>query len=117
MVNQCLVTSSNSFASCVLNVADALFRSRSGEDHEATVLIKTQFMTFWDGLMTEEGCQILIMGATNRPDDVDAAILRRMPSKYYIGLPVSILHPSSSSYITLYGLFMVRVSLETPSTR
>lgn len=68
--------------------ADALFRSRSGEDHEATVLIKTQFMTFWDGLMTEEGCQILIMGATNRPDDVDAAILRRMPSKYYIGLPV-----------------------------
>ena len=51
-------------------------------------MMKTQFMSFWDGLMTDNNCQIMIVGATNRPQDVDAAILRRMPSMFHIGLPV-----------------------------
>ena len=52
-------------------------------------MVKTQFMSFWDGLVTDPNCQVMIMGATNRPQDVDAAILRRMPSMFYVGLPVS----------------------------
>ena len=68
---------------------DAFLRSRSDNDHEATVMMKTQFMTFWDGLGTDNDSQILIMGATNRPDAVDSAILRRMPSKFHVPLPVS----------------------------
>lgn len=51
-------------------------------------MIKTQFMSFWDGLMTDPNCQVMVMGATNRPQDVDAAILRRMPSMFCIGVPV-----------------------------
>ena len=47
-------------------------------------------MTLWDGLSTKQSNnRILIIGATNRPEDVDAAILRRMPQMFYIGLPVS----------------------------
>ncbi len=46
-------------------------------------------MTLWDGLATSQTeNRILIVGATNRPEDVDAAILRRMPQMFYIGLPV-----------------------------
>ena len=50
--------------------------------------MKTQFMTLWDGLTTSQHSnRILIIGATNRPEDVDSAILRRMPQMFYIGLP------------------------------
>ncbi|XP_053393466.1 outer mitochondrial transmembrane helix translocase-like [Mercenaria mercenaria] len=66
---------------------DSFLRSRSTNDHEATLMIKTQFMSFWDGLITDPSCQVIIMGATNRPQDVDAAILRRMPCTFKIGMP------------------------------
>lgn len=67
---------------------DSFLRSRKADDHECTNTIKTQFMTLWDGLTTSQTeNRILIVGATNRPEDVDAAILRRMPQMFYIGLP------------------------------
>ncbi|KAL5017997.1 hypothetical protein ScPMuIL_003719 [Solemya velum] len=67
---------------------DSFLRSRSSSDHEATVMIKTQFMSFWDGLITDPSCRVMVMGATNRPQDVDVAILRRMPSMFKIGKPI-----------------------------
>ncbi|XP_041363867.1 outer mitochondrial transmembrane helix translocase-like [Gigantopelta aegis] len=66
---------------------DSFLRSRSSTDHEATAMIKTQFMSFWDGLITDKSCNVMVMGATNRRPDVDAAILRRMPSQFRVGLP------------------------------
>ena len=71
---------------------DSFLRSRRMDNHECTSTIKTQFMTLWDGLSTAMQSQnrILIIGATNRPEDVDPAILRRMPQMFYIGLPVNI---------------------------
>lgn len=66
---------------------DSFLRSRSGTDHESTVMMKTQFMSLWDGLMTDAACRVLVIGASNRPQDVDAAILRRMPTHFHIRLP------------------------------
>lgn len=73
----------------IVMFTDSFLRSRSSSDHEATAMIKTQFMSFWDGLITDPKCHVMIMGATNRPKDVDAAILRRMPCMFHVGLPVS----------------------------
>eukprot|EP00096_Caligus_rogercresseyi_P011008 TRINITY_DN4197_c0_g1_i1.p1 TRINITY_DN4197_c0_g1~~TRINITY_DN4197_c0_g1_i1.p1 ORF type:complete len:345 (+),score=110.03 TRINITY_DN4197_c0_g1_i1:69-1103(+) len=66
---------------------DSLLRNRSSLDHEATAMIKAQFMQWWDGLITDPECCVIIMGATNRPKDVDRAILRRMPATFHVGLP------------------------------
>jgi len=60
---------------------------RDQHDHEATAMIKAQFMQLWDGLATDTASGVLVMGATNRPRDVDKAILRRMPATFRIGLP------------------------------
>lgn len=66
---------------------DTFLRSRDSHDHEATAMVKAQFMKLWDGLETDTDCHVIVMGATNRPRDVDSAILRRMPAMYEIKLP------------------------------
>lgn len=67
---------------------DSLLRTRDTHDHEATAMVKALFMSMWDGLTTDNNCCVIVMGATNRPQDVDRAILRRMPATFFIGPPV-----------------------------
>ena len=70
---------------------DGLFRSRgaggggSGEGSEVYRDFKTEFMQYWDGVEGDGG--VIIIGASNRPYDIDEAFLRRMPRSYQIGLP------------------------------
>ncbi|KAF7257475.1 hypothetical protein EG68_06197 [Paragonimus skrjabini miyazakii] len=66
---------------------DSFLTTRSYTDNESTRMIKTQFMALWDGLLTEESTRILIVGATNRPEDLDQAILRRLPFKVSVPMP------------------------------
>ncbi|KAF2297882.1 hypothetical protein GH714_004705 [Hevea brasiliensis] len=61
-------------------------RTRVGE-HEAMRKIKNEFMTHWDGLMTKQGERILVLAATNRPFDLDEAIIRRFERRIMVGLP------------------------------
>ncbi|XP_074663171.1 nuclear valosin-containing protein-like [Tubulanus polymorphus] len=79
-----------SSAPCVIffDELDALCpkRSHSGEGG-ASVRVVNQLLTEMDGL--EERKQVFIMGATNRPDIIDPAILRpgRLDKILYVGLP------------------------------
>lgn len=71
---------------------DAVLGTRRTGEHEASGMVKAEFMTHWDGLAsaqtgTRDPQRVLILGATNRMDDIDEAILRRMPKKFAIGLP------------------------------
>ncbi|ELV10207.1 ATPase family AAA domain-containing protein 1 [Tupaia chinensis] len=38
---------------------DSFLRNRSSSDHEATAMMKAQFMSLWDGLDTDHSCQAL----------------------------------------------------------
>ena len=37
---------------------DSFLRSRASQDHEATAMMKAQFMTLWDGLITDNSCEV-----------------------------------------------------------
>lgn len=64
---------------------DAFLRKRQSTDHEITTNIKSEFMQLWDGLVSSG--RIMVLGATNRPNDIDEAILRRMPKKFQVNKP------------------------------
>lgn len=61
-------------------------RNRAGE-HEAMRKIKNEFMTHWDGLLSRPDQKILVLAATNRPFDLDEAIIRRFERRIMVGLP------------------------------
>nr|CDJ91507.1 ATPase domain containing protein [Haemonchus contortus] len=65
---------------------DSFLRDRQAQDHEATAMMKAQFMSLWDGFASTND-KIIVMGATNRPQDVDPAILRRMSARFAIPMP------------------------------
>ncbi|TVY29470.1 Protein MSP1 [Lachnellula hyalina] len=70
---------------------DAVLGQRRSGEHEASGMVKAEFMTLWDGLTSSNQnglpAQIMILGATNRIQDIDEAILRRMPKKFPVSLP------------------------------
>lgn len=67
---------------------DSLLGARGGAfEHEATRRMRNEFMAAWDGLRTKDSQRILILGATNRPFDLDDAVIRRLPRRIYVDLP------------------------------
>ena len=56
-------------------------------EHEAMRKVKNEFMACWDGLRTRQSERILVMVATNRPMDLDDAVLRRLSRRILVDLP------------------------------
>ncbi|KAF2860890.1 AAA-domain-containing protein [Piedraia hortae CBS 480.64] len=74
---------------CVVFIdeADAIFGSRQDAGNRTTHReIINQFLREWDG-MDNHG--VFIMVATNRPFDLDDAVLRRLPRRLLIDLPTA----------------------------
>lgn len=85
-----LFSLANKLQPCIIFIdeIDSFLRERASSDHEVTAMMKAEFMTMWDGLTA--GGRILVLGATNRPNDIDAAILRRMPKRFSVPLPTTL---------------------------
>ncbi|KAI8619596.1 P-loop containing nucleoside triphosphate hydrolase protein [Chytriomyces sp. MP71] len=67
---------------------DSILKERSESEHEASRRLKTEFLLQFDGLSTNsEKERLLVMGATNRPQELDEAVLRRLVKRIYIPLP------------------------------
>ncbi|XP_022172151.1 fidgetin-like protein 1 isoform X2 [Myzus persicae] len=66
---------------------DSLLCQRSEQEHESSRKIKTEFLIQLDGAGTSDDDRILIIGATNRPQELDEAARRRLVKKLYIRLP------------------------------
>lgn len=68
---------------------DSLFTSRNDSEHESSRRMKTEFLVQMDGLNSEPENPVLVIGATNRPHELDQAFLRRLQKRFYIALPDS----------------------------
>ena len=61
----------------VADEVDALLGKRKDMEHEVSLSMKTEFMSLWDGVETDKASSIGILGATDRPQELDEAVLRR----------------------------------------
>lgn len=59
-----------------------LGRRENPGEHEAMRKMKNEFMVNWDGLRTKDTERVLVLAATNRPFDLDEAVIRRLPRRY-----------------------------------
>ena len=66
---------------------DSLLTQRSETEHESSRRIKTEFLVQLDGATTGEEDRILVIGATNRPQELDEAARRRFVKRLYVPLP------------------------------
>ncbi|XP_049750077.1 fidgetin-like protein 1 [Elephas maximus indicus] len=66
---------------------DSLLSQRGDGEHESSRRIKTEFLVQLDGATTSSEDRILVVGATNRPQEIDEAARRRLVKRLYIPLP------------------------------
>jgi SpoVK/Ycf46/Vps4 family AAA+-type ATPase len=67
---------------------DSLLGARGGSsEHEATRKTRNEFMAAWDGLKSKDSERVLVLAATNRPYDLDDAVVRRLPRRILVDLP------------------------------
>lgn len=92
---------------------DAVLGTRRSGEHEASGMVKAEFMTLWDGLTSANTSgqpqRILVLGATNRIQDIDEAILRRMPKKFAVTLP------SAPQRLRILGLILKDTRIDQPN--
>jgi SpoVK/Ycf46/Vps4 family AAA+-type ATPase len=67
-----------------IDEADNIFRNRKEEDSNYRREMLNQLLSEWDGVNTSN---MLVMAATNRPWELDKAVLRRLPTRILVDMP------------------------------
>ncbi|CAH0049084.1 unnamed protein product [Clonostachys solani] len=88
-----------------IDEADSLFRKRQPDDYDWTRSRLNTLLAQTDGLIKTRRQPFLLI-ATNHPGDLDEAILRRVPSRLYIGLP------STSARESMLNIFLREEELD-----
>ena len=66
---------------------EALCGRRGDEQHETSARVLSQFLTELDGVRADANDGVFVLGATNHPELLDPAMLRRFEARIHVGLP------------------------------
>nr|AAL14019.1 SD09735p [Drosophila melanogaster] len=70
-----------------IDEVDSLLSKRSANENESTLRLKNEFLIHLDGAASNEEIRVLVIGATNRPQELDEAVRRRFVRRLYVPLP------------------------------
>ena len=70
-----------------IDEVDSMLTHRSSEENESSRKMKTEFFTRMDGVRNEREGNVLFIGTTNIPQELDEAARRRFVKRLYVPLP------------------------------
>ena len=70
-----------------IDEVDSLLSTRAADEIGGERRVKTQFLVELDGLRSKPGENVVVIGATNRPWDLDPAMVRRFERRIFVPLP------------------------------
>ncbi|CDY37046.1 BnaA04g26240D [Brassica napus] len=66
---------------------DSIMSTRSISENEASRRLKSEFLIQFDGVTSNPDDLVIVIGATNKPQELDDAVLRRLVKRIYVPLP------------------------------
>ncbi|XP_062227928.1 uncharacterized protein LOC133926156 isoform X2 [Phragmites australis] len=66
---------------------DSIMSTRLANENDASRRLKSEFLIQFDGVSSNPDDLVIVIGATNKPQELDDAVLRRLVKRIYVSLP------------------------------
>lgn len=66
---------------------DSIMSTRLANENDSSRRLKSEFLIQFDGVTSNPNDSVIVIGATNKPQELDDAVLRRLVKRIYIPLP------------------------------